>query len=89
MRYSIVRFRVISSFKRIEQIVALAIKYKKTAAQILIRYQIQRGHVVIPKSVTRARIVSNFDVFDFELSEDDIAQMDSFDCNGRICSLTE
>ncbi|XP_049544028.1 aldo-keto reductase family 1 member B1-like [Anopheles darlingi] len=70
------------------KIVSLAQKYGKTAAQILIRYQIQRGHVVIPKSVTKSRIASNFDVFDFELSKDDVAQIDSFDCNGRLVPIT-
>ncbi|KAJ6645319.1 Aldo-keto reductase family 1 member B10 [Pseudolycoriella hygida] len=70
------------------KIIALTTKYKKNAAQILIRYQIQRGHVVIPKSVTKSRIISNFDVFDFSLTDDDVAVLDSFDCNGRICPLT-
>jgi len=69
------------------KIVALTTKYKKNAAQILIRYQIQRGHVVIPKSVTKSRIISNFDVFDFNISDDDISLIDSFDCNGRICPM--
>lgn len=63
--------------------VKIAETYNKTPAQILIRYQIQRGHVVIPKSVTKSRIVSNFDVFDFELAADDMAVINGFDCNGR------
>lgn len=70
------------------KIVAIAKKYKKTPAQILIRYQIQRGHVVIPKSVTKARIQSNFEVFDFELTEDDMKHVTSFDCNGRLVPIT-
>ncbi|KAG5667792.1 hypothetical protein PVAND_015762 [Polypedilum vanderplanki] len=69
------------------RIVALAEKYQKTPAQILIRYQIQRRVVVIPKSVTKSRIISNFDVFGFELSSEDIASIDSIDCNGRLCHL--
>lgn len=71
-----------------QQIVSIAKKYNKTSAQILIRYQIQRGHVVIPKSVTKDRIISNFQVFDFELTGDDMALIDSFDCNGRICPMS-
>lgn len=67
---------------------AVAEKYAKSPAQILIKYQIQRGNIVIPKSVTKSRIESNLDVFDFELSADDIANIDSFDCNGRICHLS-
>lgn len=70
------------------KVVAIAKKYNKTAAQILIRYQIQRGNVVIPKSVTKSRIISNFDVFNFELTAEDIAAIDTFDCNGRLVALT-
>lgn len=65
------------------QLVKIAENYNKTPAQVLIRYQIQRGHIVIPKSVTKSRIISNFDVFDFELAADDIAVINEFDCNGR------
>ncbi|XP_053689394.1 aldo-keto reductase family 1 member B1-like [Sabethes cyaneus] len=70
------------------KIVAIAKKYGKTSAQILIRYQIQRGHVVIPKSVNKSRIQSNFEVFDFELTEDDMKLITSFDCNGRLVPLS-
>ncbi len=51
--------------------------------------QIQHGTVPIPKSVTKSRIIQNFAVFDFELSADDVAVMDTFDCNGRLCPLNE
>jgi len=71
------------------KILSLTKKYNKTAAQILIRYQIQRGHSVIPKSVTKSRIQSNFEVFDFELTADDVALIDTFDCNGRACPQAE
>ncbi|KAK7574430.1 hypothetical protein V9T40_011621 [Parthenolecanium corni] len=70
------------------KILALAEKYKKTSAQIVIKYQIQRGVIVIPKSVTKSRIVSNFDVFDFTISDEDIKVMDSFDNGGRFCHLS-
>lgn len=70
------------------KLVALANKYKKTAGQVLIRYQIQRGHIVIPKSVTKPRIISNFDVFGFELTADDLNEINSFERNGRICAMT-
>jgi aldehyde reductase len=70
------------------RIVSLAKKYGKTPAQILIRYQIQRGVVVIPKSVTKSRIASNFDVFSFELTPEDVTSITSIDCNGRLCGLS-
>lgn len=63
----------------------IAEKHGREPAQILIRYQIQLGHVVIPKSVTRSRIASNFDVFSFELDGDDMKQLASLERNERIC----
>lgn len=60
-------------------IVKLAEKYKKTPAQIMLRWHIQRGIVVIPKSTHFVRMKENFDIFDFVLSEEDmqeIAQLD-------------
>lgn len=69
------------------KVLAIAKKYKKTPAQVLIRYQIQRGHIVIPKSVTKGRIISNIEVFDFELTADDVKTLNSLDCNGRICPM--
>jgi aldehyde reductase len=69
------------------KIVAIANKYNKSAAQILIKYQIQRGLIVIPKSVTKSRIESNFDVWDFTLEQGDIDEINSFDCNGRVLHL--
>ncbi|KAJ8921938.1 hypothetical protein NQ315_008572 [Exocentrus adspersus] len=67
------------------KIVALAKKYNKTPAQVVLRYQVQRGNITIPKSVTKSRIQQNFDIWDFQLSPEDIALIDTFDCNGRIC----
>ncbi|KYN17034.1 PREDICTED: aldose reductase-like [Trachymyrmex cornetzi] len=72
-----------------KKLVDLGKKYNKTPAQILIRYQVDRGHIVIPKSVTKSRIAQNMDVFDFKLSSEDIAYIDTFDCNGRICPAEE
>ncbi|XP_065091441.1 aldo-keto reductase family 1 member B1-like [Ochlerotatus camptorhynchus] len=63
---------------------AIAEKHGKQPAQVLIRYQIQQGHVVIPKSVTKARIASNIDVFDFKLDDGDLEQLATLECNGRI-----
>ncbi|KYQ50361.1 Aldo-keto reductase family 1 member B10 [Trachymyrmex zeteki] len=70
-----------------KKLIDLGKKYNKTPAQILIRYQVDRGHIVIPKSVTKSRIAQNMNIFDFKLSPEDIAYIDTFDCNGRICPV--
>ncbi|XP_048003544.1 aldo-keto reductase family 1 member B1-like isoform X2 [Leguminivora glycinivorella] len=67
---------------------AVADRLGKTPAQVLIRYQIDRGVIVIPKSVTKSRIASNFDVFDFKLSKEDVDLINSFDVNGRFVPMT-
>ncbi|MGQ8337152.1 aldo/keto reductase [Sunxiuqinia sp. A32] len=63
---------------------ALAAKYQKSPVQIVLRWDIQKGVVTIPKSVTPERIKSNAEIFDFELSEDDIAKIDNLDKFKRI-----
>lgn len=65
----------------------LAAGYGKTVAQILIRYQIERGVAVIPKSVTAERIRSNADVFDFRLTAEDVELIDGFECGGRLVPM--
>ena len=60
----------------------LSMRYAKSPAQIVIRWHIENGLIVIPKSVHEARIKENFDVFDFHLSQDDIGQINSLE-NGR------
>ncbi|XP_057333916.1 aldo-keto reductase family 1 member B1-like [Microplitis mediator] len=67
----------------------IANKYKKTPAQIVIRYQIDRGHVVIPKTSTSSRLTENFSVFDFKLSDEDVAYIDRFDVGGRLVALKD
>ena len=54
-------------------------KYGKTAAQVALRWNIQRGVVVIPKSVHKDRIQQNFDVFDFSLTKEDMEKIRSMD----------
>jgi diketogulonate reductase-like aldo/keto reductase len=62
----------------------LSEKYKKTIAQIVLRWDLQKGVITIPKSTKKERIEENADIFDFEISEEDMARIDALDCNGRI-----
>lgn len=61
----------------------IANHYEKTAAQVIIRWHLQSGRVVIPKSVTPSRIEENFDVFGFELTKDDMDKLAKLDRNER------
>ncbi len=60
-----------------ELILGLAEKYKKTIAQIILRWHVQRGIIPIPKSSNEGRIKENLSIFDFELSNDDMSIIDS------------
>ncbi|EHR50545.1 aldo/keto reductase, diketogulonate reductase [Saccharomonospora marina XMU15] len=61
----------------------LARKHGKTPAQVVLRWHVELGHVVIPKSVTPKRIVENIDIFDFELDEQDMSAMATLDHGHR------
>lgn len=56
----------------------------RTPAQVVLRWHLQLGNVVIPKSVTPARIAENFAVFDFTLDDDQLAAIDSLDSGARL-----
>jgi 2,5-diketo-D-gluconate reductase A len=64
-------------------ITAIARRLDRTAAQVTLRWHIQRGDIVFPKSVTPARIEENFRLFDFELTEEDVALITALDRGER------
>jgi len=63
----------------------LAKKYNKNVGQILLKFQAQRGVIVIPKSVSLDRIKSNIQIFDFEMTAEEIAELEALDRNYRSC----
>lgn len=65
-------------------ITAIAARLDKTPAQVVLRWHIQLGNIVIPKSVTPSRIVENIQVFDFALTNDDMADIAGMDRGQRI-----
>ncbi|WP_018883128.1 aldo/keto reductase [Paenibacillus massiliensis] len=62
-----------------EVLTSIAAQHNKSVAQVVLRWLVQRDIVVIPKSVRKERIVENFNIFDFELSADDIEQISALD----------
>ncbi|GAC66675.1 aldo/keto reductase [Gordonia soli] len=62
---------------------AIAKDKDRTTAQVTLRWHIQRGDIVFPKSVTRSRVEENFALFDFELSDDEIAKIDAVNKDER------
>ncbi len=64
---------------------SIALKYRKTPAQILIRWSLQHNLAVIPKSAKRERIMENSQVFGFSISEVDMRRLDGFNESYRVC----
>ncbi|XOQ13651.1 MAG: Methylglyoxal reductase (NADPH-dependent) [Shouchella clausii] len=62
-----------------EVLTSIAAKHNKSVAQVVLRWLVQRDIIAIPKSVHKERIVENLDVFDFELSADDMARISTLD----------
>jgi 2,5-diketo-D-gluconate reductase A len=66
-----------------DTLATIAAHHERTVAQVILRWHLQLGNVVIPKSVTPARVRENFDLFDFELTEDDLAAIARLDAGHR------
>jgi 2,5-diketo-D-gluconate reductase A len=64
-----------------EILAEIARQYGKTVGQVVLRWNVQRGIVVIPKSVRKERMIENFNIFDFELSNDDMEKIKTLDKN--------
>ena len=64
-------------------IVRIAEKHGRTPSQVTLRWHVQRGDIVFPKSVTRSRVEENFDIFDFALTEDDMREITALDRGER------
>lgn len=71
------------------KLVEIGEKYGKTTAQVVLRYILQLGTIPIPKSANKERIKQNIDIFDFELTDEEMAVLDTFNCNGRAVTAEE
>jgi diketogulonate reductase-like aldo/keto reductase len=59
-------------------------KYRKSPVQVVLRWDLQRGVATIPKSINQSRIISNAEIFDFELTPEEVLQINTLDCNHRF-----
>lgn len=66
-------------------ILKIAKKYKKSPAQVILRFMIDNGIIVIPKSSSKQRIIENIEVFDFHLNSEELNEIDKLDMGARIC----
>ncbi|XP_071866184.1 aldo-keto reductase 1B-like [Bombus fervidus] len=71
------------------EIIAISKKYGKTPAQVVLRYLIDIGTIPIPKSSSKERIKENINIFDFKLTSQEIATIDTLDRGIRICPAAE
>lgn len=69
-----------------ETIVAIANNHNKSSAQVILRWHLQAGNIAIPGSSNEDHIIENFDIFDFELSEEEMEQMTALNQNERFAA---
>jgi 2,5-diketo-D-gluconate reductase A len=67
-----------------EVLVRIGELHAKSAAQVTLRWHIQRGSIIFPKSMSPARMRENFEIFDFELSDDEVRKIDALDRGERV-----
>ncbi|XP_055690728.1 aldo-keto reductase family 1 member B1-like [Lutzomyia longipalpis] len=72
-----------------EKVIALGKKYGKTPGQIILRFLVQLGATPVPKSANKQRLKDNIEIFDFELSPEDLCTMQSFNSGERTCPFTD
>ena len=65
-------------------LVNLAERYEKTIAQVILRWHLQHGIIIFPKTSSKERLIENFALFDFEISDADMLEIDGFDINKRL-----
>jgi methylglyoxal/glyoxal reductase len=68
----------------VKELQVLSKKYGKNIAQLVLRWNLQKGVVTIPKSVKKERILSNSQIFDFEITDEDVRKIDGLDRNKRV-----
>lgn len=66
----------------------IARAHGKSSAQVILRWHIQSGNIVFPKSTNPDHLAANLDIFDFELSSDEMAAIDALDCSKRFFTMT-
>lgn len=66
----------------------LAEKYRKSNVQIILRWHIQEGNIVFPKTTNIQHMRDNFDIFDFELTAEEMAEIKKLDCSKRFYNMT-
>ena len=75
---------VCPDLREAENIKKIAEKYKKSNLQVVLRWNVQRGACVIPKSKIKEHQKENFDIWDFEISEEEMKVVEEFNCKIRI-----
>ncbi|XP_047998578.1 aldo-keto reductase AKR2E4-like [Leguminivora glycinivorella] len=66
------------------KLVAIAEKYRKTTSQVVLRYLLDRGLIIVPKSTNQTRLAQNLDLFDFKLTDEEVVTIGQFNSNSRV-----